>query len=431
MDTPGLVQFPPALQFLFEPHRYKILHGGRGGTKSWGIARALLTMGAKMPLRILCARETQRSIADSVHKLLSDQVIALGLQSFYTVQQNTIMGRNGTEFIFAGLKHNVANIKSLEACDIVWVEEAQTTSKDSWETLIPTIRKDKSEIWVSFNPMLDTDDTYYRFVLNPPSTAKVVKLTWRDNPWFPEVLRIEMEELKRKDPAAYAHVYEGDTKSAVEGAIYAAEIAQAEADRRITSVGYDRTRPVHTFWDLGFGDRNCIWFAQTQGETLAQGSYRFIDYIENEQKTIEWYIIQLNMKGYEYGIHYVPHDATDTIIHGKLAGDRTRSIDQLMRNAGLNVRIVPKMHVATGINAARTIFPFCWFDANKCADGLQGLRHYQWGPVSSSGVEKRAPLHNWASHPADGFRGAAVSLKHPEKPPQARTVPPARVGAWS
>jgi phage terminase large subunit len=149
-------QFPAKLQFLFHPQRYKVLYGGRGGAKSWGIARALLIQGTQRPLRILCARETQRSIGDSVHKLLSDQIEALGLGAFYAVQKSTILGANGTEFIFAGIRQNVSNIKSYEACDICWVEEAQTVSKSSWDVLIPTIRKTDSEIWVSFNPDLET-----------------------------------------------------------------------------------------------------------------------------------------------------------------------------------------------------------------------------------------------------------------------------------
>jgi phage terminase large subunit len=119
-------------------------------------------------LRVLCAREFQSSIRDSVHKLLCDQIKDLGLDSFYRIEQSAIFGMNGTEFSFEGIRHNVNKIKSYEGVDIAWVEEAQTTSKSSWETLIPTIRKEGSEIWVTFNPELDTDETYKRFVLKPP-----------------------------------------------------------------------------------------------------------------------------------------------------------------------------------------------------------------------------------------------------------------------
>ena len=123
--------FPAKLRFLFEPHRYKIIYGGRGGAKSWGIARALLIRMAERQTRVLCAREVQKSIRESVHQLLKDQIEALGLSGFFTVLDNEIRGQNGSLAIFAGLKHNVAQIKSKEGIDIVWVEEAQTVSKQS------------------------------------------------------------------------------------------------------------------------------------------------------------------------------------------------------------------------------------------------------------------------------------------------------------
>src|SRR4051812_15614732 len=107
-----MIQFPDKLQFLFEPTRYKVLFGGRGGAKSWGVARALLVLGASRPVRVLCAREFQKSIKDSVHQLLKDQIIALGLESFYTITNTAIVGKNGTQFGFEGLKHNITNIKS-------------------------------------------------------------------------------------------------------------------------------------------------------------------------------------------------------------------------------------------------------------------------------------------------------------------------------
>lgn len=204
--------FPAKLAFLFEPARYKVLYGGRGGSKSWGIARALLILGAQRKMRIFCAREIQKSIKDSVHKLLKEQIDELGLGSVYRVLETEIRGTNGTEFIFAGLHANKDSIKSIEGIDIAWVEEAQTVSAASWDILIPTVRKEGSEIWVSFNPDLDDDPTYKRFVVNPPPGAVVVQINWSDNPWFPDVLRDEMEHLYATDPEAAAHVWGGQTR---------------------------------------------------------------------------------------------------------------------------------------------------------------------------------------------------------------------------
>ena len=168
-------------------------------------------MGMNKPIRVLCARELQNSITDSVHALLADQIKTLNLDSIYEVQNTVIYGKNGTEFLFAGLKHNVTKIKSFEGVDVCWVEEAQTVSKSSWDVLLPTIRKDGSEIWITFNPELDTDETYKRFVIVPPANAVVQKVNWSDNPWFPQVLRDEKDDLKARDMDAYLNVWEGNT----------------------------------------------------------------------------------------------------------------------------------------------------------------------------------------------------------------------------
>lgn len=207
------IQLPEKLQFLFEPARYKVAYGGRGGAKSWGFARALLIQAAQRPLRVLCARELQVSIAESVHKLLSDQIATMGLDLFFDIEQQVIRSGVGGEFIFAGIRNNAPKLKSMEGIDIVWVEEAEKVSNASWEVLIPTIRKEGSEIWVTLNPQDASDPTYQRFVVNPPPGARVVQMNWQDNPWFPDALRAEMEYLYRVDPEAAAHVWGGQCRT--------------------------------------------------------------------------------------------------------------------------------------------------------------------------------------------------------------------------
>lgn len=409
--------FPEKLAGLFQPARYKVLYGGRGGAKSWGAARALLIKGAEKPLRILCAREIQKSIKDSVHQLLRDQIAALGLTPLYDVLETEIRGRNGTLFMFAGLKHNVDNIKSKEGLDIVWVEEAQTVSKASWETLIPTIRKDGSEIWVTFNPELESDETYRRFVAKPPANALVAKVNWSDNPWFPDVLRQEKDELKARDPDAYLTIWEGHCRQTLDGAVYAHELRKATEEERIRSVPYDASKPVDTFWDLGRADSTAIWFAQVVGF-----EYRVLDYYENHGHALAHYLKVLQGRSYVYGTHWLPHDAESEL----LASERT--IAQQMRAAGFRVEIVPKIGIADGINAARTIFGSCWFDADKCADGLQALRHYRYEKDDDLNTYKRQPLHDWASHGADAFRYLALALRR--RPDRRRTPQVSAPGAW-
>lgn len=214
------ISFAPKFDILFKPARYKVLYGGRGAAKSWEIARALIIKGLQSKLRVLCAREIQHSIADSVHKLLSEQIYEMGFAPWYKITKNTITGVNGTEFIFSGLRFNVREIKSKEGIDICWIEEAQSVSEESWDVLIPTIRKEKSEIWLSFNPDAETDPTYRRFVIDPPPDSFVRKVGWQDNPWFPDVLRQEMEYLKRVDYEAYLHVWEGEVRRISEAIIF-------------------------------------------------------------------------------------------------------------------------------------------------------------------------------------------------------------------
>jgi phage terminase large subunit len=404
-DAIAKAEFPVKLEGLFKKSRYKVLYGGRGGAKSWGIARALLIKGAKDPIRILCAREFQTSIKDSVHKLLCDQIESLGLLSFYEITQTSIRGRNGTEFSFVGLKNNVANIKSYEGVDICWVEEAQTTSRLSWNVLIPTIRKEGSEIWISFNPELETDETYQRFVANPPADSITMKVNWYDNPWFPDTLKLEKDALKARDEEAYNQVWEGLCRQTVDGAIFAKEMQQAEKDGRICRVPYDATKPVHAIFDLGWSDSTAIWFLQFVGMET-----RLIRYIEDSQKTISYYLATMQTYGYVYDKIWLPHDAENKTLAA--AG---RSIDDIVRAAGYKTEIMPRVPVLDSINAARTIFPNCYFDREHTADGLACLRHYRYEVDPETGQFSRNPLHDHYSHGADAFRYIALMIKEPPK----------------
>lgn len=204
---------PVAFAPLFEPHRYKVFFGGRGAGKSWAIADALLTIALERRVRILCARELQVSIADSVHRLLVDRINARKLDRFFRWTNTGIESVTGSEFLFKGLRNNIMEIKSLEGVDYAWVEEAQKVRRQSWELLIPTIRNEGAEIWLSLNPDLETDDTYQRFIANPPDDAVVVKVTYRDNPWFSDTLEAERVYAERTlDPEDYAHIWEGEPR---------------------------------------------------------------------------------------------------------------------------------------------------------------------------------------------------------------------------
>ena len=227
------IELPEYATELFKPYRYKVLYGGRGSAKSYSVARALLAIGANKKTKILCGRELQGSMADSVHSLLVEQMEVMGLQDEYIVTQNSIVGFNGTEFLFKGVRHNVASIKSIPNIDILWLEEADSISSASWEVLIPTVRDEGSEIWVTYNPKNEKDPTHQKFVLtdSPPDNAYIKKVTWRDNPWFPDVLNEERFYQMKINPELAMHVWEGECLKHSKAAIFAGRWEVQEFDR--------------------------------------------------------------------------------------------------------------------------------------------------------------------------------------------------------
>jgi len=218
------LEIPDVLGFLFDSARYKIAYGGRGGAKSWGFARALIAIAYTERKRILCAREFQTSIKDSVHKLLADQIDAMGLSPWFDITDKAIRSSSGSEFLFKGIKQNVQSIKSTEGVDICWVEEAHSVSKESWQVLAPTIRKAGSEIWVSYNPEKPDDPTHEQTLAMeahpPPGGAIVRKIGWEDNPWFPPELDAERRYMLATDPDAYQHVWGGGCRQVSEATIF-------------------------------------------------------------------------------------------------------------------------------------------------------------------------------------------------------------------
>lgn len=210
----------PGTEFLYDPwydgtgvfNRYPVLAGGRGSAKSWSVAQALLFFASSEPdVGILCTREFQKSIADSVHRLLSKQIKRLELEDFFDIQNNGIYGKNGSQFAFAGLKSNSGSLKSMEDFKYVWVEEGEAISADSWNHLDPTIRAEGSRIFVVYNPRFKHDFLHRLFAGDDPPPGTVYKkLNYRDNPWFPEALRPQMEAMKAKNPLMYKHIWEGE-----------------------------------------------------------------------------------------------------------------------------------------------------------------------------------------------------------------------------
>ena len=287
------IKIPDVFEGLLEPHSIKAFYGGRGGGKSTSFALALLAIGMKEKKRILCTREVQGSIRDSVHRLLSTCVENYGLEKHYTIYRDSIRGKNGTEFIFHGLKHDPQQIKSLEGIDITWAEECQTIPSISWRILTPTVlRKKNSELWLSLNPNLETDPTYQQFIVNQRHDQLTVKVNWDENPYFTDELRAEMEYQKELDYEDYLHIWEGECRRATEAQIF-----------KNKSTVMDFTAPPDaTFYyglDWGFSQDptvilrchifdNCLWIDYEAGgrQVELDHTYKLIDEIPMSKQHI-------------------------------------------------------------------------------------------------------------------------------------------------
>ena len=239
------MQMPAKAKHHFQPKRHKVYFGGRGGIKSWSFAQALLIKGKQKKLRIICARELQTSIKDSVLSLLQDMIIMMGMEDDYTVMQNSIVGKNGTQFSFKGLKSNISSMKSFEGADICWCEEAEAITDESWNVLLPTIRKAGSEMWISFNPFDEMDSTYQRFVTpyidrldedgfyeDPLYTIQ--QTSYLDNAWFSKELRDEMETCKARNYKQYQHIWLGMPNKDFDDTLIPPEWIEAAIDAHLT-----------------------------------------------------------------------------------------------------------------------------------------------------------------------------------------------------
>lgn len=419
--------FPPIFEpFLTKKARWKVCYGGRGGGKTESIAKALLLLGKQQPLRVLCCRETMSSIKQSSHQALAAMVGILGLETYYTIERDRIFGplvdikdpvtgavkKKRTEFFFIGLRDlNVSAVKSYFDIQIAWIEEAQTVSRHSLRILEPTIRRAQgsdpaspSEIWVSFNPTYE-HDAIYQLTLDPPKDSIIIPMNWRDNPWFDASgLRQSMEEMRRRNPEEFQHVWEGQCLRYWEGQIYLNELKLADAEERITDVPYRSDATCEVVMDIGgAGDATALWIYQPIGDYL-----HFVDYYEKVQSSLDYFLKWIETKPYVITKYWLPHDARQ-----RHAG-MEQSYESLVRARGKKVQIVPggAGSVAEGINAVRTLFPRIKIDKDKCARGIECLRNYRFEIESDEhGTFKSLPVHDKFSHGADAMRYACVAYR--------------------
>jgi len=406
---------------------YRGAYGGRGAAKTIGFANmAILDMMAisDRPWRFLCGRELQKSLKDSVFSVIASQIGILGVQDAFEVGSEFIRCKNGNEFLFYGLKSNIAEVKGLHGVRRTWLEEAQKVSQSSLTYLIPTVMRDfpDCELWASWNPDDEEDPIHKMFLTDADETFKVVKVNYYDNPWFPASLeKVRLRDLKT-NPQRYEWIWEGKFNTNADGAVYGKWISNMENAGRVKESIYDPSLPVNTAWDLGYSDDTAIWFWQSAGNEI-----RLIDYYENNREGLKHYCEQMlgyeiivdqygdsgkvlkwhkgspiagleHRASYKYGNHFVPHDAANKLLQ---AGGRS-AIDQ-MHELGFSTRLVAATSQQNQIDAARVSLDKTWIDPKMCKDGFRALRKYQFLYDDQRARYLDKPDHDSYSHSCDAY----------------------------
>jgi len=403
------IRLPPKIVDVFSGEaRYRGAYGGRGSGKTRSFALMTAVAGYKHGMsglsgQILCAREHLNSLDESSLEEIKSAIKSVPwLLAYYDIGEKFVRSKDGRiNYVFAGLRRNLDSIKSKARIIIAWVDEAEGVSDAAWQKLIPTVREDDSEIWVTWNPETKHSATHRRFRANPPQSSKICEINWQDNPYFPKVLNSERKEDMELRPDDYGHVWDGEMKIHADGAYYAVEMREAKAEGRISNVPYDRAVGVVTAWDLGIGDSTSIWFAQFVGAEV-----RLIDYYESSGVGLDHYVAMLNAKGYVYESHVLPHD-----VRVRELGSGKSRLETLGALGVRPVTIAPQLMVDDGIQAVRSMIPRCWFDEEKCERGIDAIRQYRRDYDDKGMTWRGRPLHDWTSHCADALRYLAVGYR--------------------
>ena len=424
MSTLIASEVPRKLKPLLQPARYKGAYGGRGGAKSHFFAEEVILRCYERTTRVVCIREVQNSIKDSVKQLLTDKIAKFGLEAEFEILEAEIRcTRTGSIIIFKGMQsYNAANIKSLEAYDIAWVEEAQTLSQASLDMLRPTLRKPGSELWFSWNPRYKTDPVDVFFRKRPPANSIVVSINWSDNPWFKGTpLYQDMLDDFAADPDKAEHIWNGAYGAGL-GAILAKWVNKAEREGRIhNGVLFDPDgTDVEFSSDIGFHDTASWWCWQRKVK-----GFSLLGYVGDSGMDADDWAPELVKKLGEWGIPenrlgkiWLPPDAKAKTFQSK----RT-TVERFIGHFGAKrIGAIPPSKKADQISAARDIIDRCEFHKERCEDGLDGLSAWEFEWNEDNNVFSREPLHNWASHPGDGYAYGAQRMQE-EPPPKIEDKP--------
>ncbi len=390
--------------------------GGRGSGKTRTFAkmtavRALMWSQAGEDGIILCGRQFMNSLADSS---LEEIKMAIKEEAWlaphFDIGENYIRTRDRRiNYVFRGLDRNIDSIKSTSRLRLAWIDEAEPVTEEAWVKLIPTLREEDSELWLTWNPEIKRRATNQRFRETTPANAKIAEINFRDNPFFPAILnRKRLDDLEQR-PDSYEHVWEGAYATAITGAYYAKQIAEARAQGRVGRLNRDPLMTVRAVWDIGGtglkADATAIWIVQYIGREL-----RFLDYYEAKGQPLAAHVAWLRTNGYSDALCVLPHDGA---AHEKIVDS---TYEGALRAAGFSVQVVPNQGAGAAmlrIEAARRLFPQMWFDADKTAGGIETIGNYR-SQISSSGVDL-GPRHDEFSHGGDAFGLAAVAYEPPKQ----------------
>lgn len=395
-------------------------HGGRGSAKSRTFAkmtavRAYMWARAGREGIILCGRQFMNSLADSsleeVKSAIRSEPWLLAHFEIGETFVRTICGR--VAYSFTGLARNLDSIKSKSRILLAWIEEAEQVTEEAWVKLIPTLREEDSELWLTWNPENEKAPTNKRFhtKLAPPEPrVKVAEMNYRDNPWFPDILERQRLRDKAERPHSYDHVWEGAFLSVVEGAYYASQITTAREQGRIGLVAEDPNLIIRLHADIGGtgakADNFVFWAQQCVGTEI-----RWVNHYEQQGQPVATHLNWMRSQGYtpDRCKIWLPHDG-DT---------QDRVLDVSYRTAfeaaGYEVVVVPnqgKGAASKRIEEGRRLFPRMRFDETKCGPGLKALGWYHEKRDAERGIGL-GPDHDWSSHSADAFGLGCIAYEEP------------------
>lgn len=407
---------------------YRGAWGGRGSAKTRTFAKMAAVRGAMFADAgvtgvVVCGREFMNSLEESS---LAEVKAAIAeepwLTAKYEVGEKYIRTKDGrVEFAFIGLRRSLFSLKSKARILILWVDEAEQVSEMAWAIADPTVREEGSEIWVTWNPQRKKSATHKRFRLDPPPHSKIVKMNWRDNPWFPKTLDVKRQADKNKRSDQYEHVWEGDFVSTVEGAYFARYLIEAREQRRIGRVSFDPLMRVRIFCDLGGTGAKADAFAMWPAQFIDK-EIRTRDYYEAQGQSLSTHIQWLHSKGYkpERADIYLPHDGetNDRVVDV--------SFESAFRAAGYDVTVIPNQGKGAAkmrVEAARRRFPSIWFDEETTEDGRDALGWYHEKKSDDEREALMGPEHDWSSHGSDAFGLMCVAYEDPTGKPKEAAEP--------